>query len=128
MSKTTVGEHMTPSPHTVGTNQTLRQAMEIMRKHHVRHLPVLEAGKLIGVLSERDVELISSLEAIDADRTSVEQAMMPEPVEVQVDAPLVDVARTMAERKIGSVVVMKGNQLAGIFTTIDALWVLIQGA
>ncbi len=46
---------MTTAPHSIGVDQTLAQAHAFLKKHHVRHLPVLSGGSLVGILTERDL-------------------------------------------------------------------------
>src|SRR5437879_4833811 len=55
MTTTTIRDYMTPAPHTIGVEQPLAVAAALMQAHHIRHLPVLHGGKLVGILSERDV-------------------------------------------------------------------------
>ncbi len=124
MSGPTVREHMTKSPHTIGKDQTLDHASEVMRSHGIRHLPVLEGGELLGIISNRDVYLIETLQDVDPKKVTVEEAMTAEPYSVKPDTPLVEVVSTMAQRKYGAAVVMEGRNVIGIFTTVDALRVL----
>lgn len=56
---------MTTTPHSIGVEQPLSRAHAMMREHGVRHLPVLHAGKLLGMLTERDLQLVESLEGVD---------------------------------------------------------------
>ncbi len=112
---------MTPSPHSIGRDQPLSVAHERMRTLNVRHLPVLEHGKLAGVLSQRDALLVETLRDVDPATTPVEEAMSNDVYVVAPDTPLKDVAHAMVEHKYGCAVVMQGSHLVGIFTTIDAL-------
>lgn len=122
---TTIAEWMTPLPHTVGQEQTLSAAQALMDKHHIRHLPVLHGGKLVGLLSERDVGLIGALNDVNPDEVKVEEAMSPEPWTVRHDSAVTDVIREMTRHKYGSAVVVDAHgKLLGIFTTHDALQVL----
>lgn len=120
-----IRDFMTPAPHSVGRDQPLSMAHERMRGWGIRHLPVLEGGKLVGILSQRDALLIETLRDVDPAKVSVEEAMTSDVYLVSPDTPLGEVASAMAEHKYGCAVVMKGTQLAGIFTTIDALRALI---
>ena len=115
----TVAEYMTPSPHTVGRAQPLRTARHMMQKLRVRHLPVLDGGKLIGMLSDRELGAAESLPG--ADLLKVEEAMSPTTYMVTPEAPLDAVAREMAELKVGSAVVMHGPTVLGVFTAVDGL-------
>ncbi len=92
-----------------------------MRQHGCRHLPVLHGGRLVGLLSERDISLVESLGNVDVEAIKVEEAMTQQPYAVAPATPLREVALEMAERKYGAAVVMDGEQLHGIFTTIDAM-------
>ena len=112
---------MTPSPHSIGSSQPLKLAQERMRNWGIRHLPVLEGGKLVGILSQRDALLVETLRDVNPAKVPVEDAMTTEVYLVSPDAPLGDVVEAMSDHKYGCAVVMKGTHLAGIFTTVDAL-------
>lgn len=128
-TKTTIRHYMTPAPQTIGAEQMLTVAIELMREHKIRHLPVLRGGRLVGILSERDVALISGLPAVDPAIVPVEDAMSEDVYTVSGDTPLDEVAATMAANKWGSALVVdRRNHLVGVFTTIDALHALADGA
>jgi acetoin utilization protein AcuB len=112
---------MTASPHSVGADQTLAVAHEMMRTHRIRHLPVLRAGKLVGLLSQRDLYFVETLREVDPARVRVEEAMATEAYAVTPQAPLARVAEAMAEKKYGCAVVMEEGDVVGIFTAVDAL-------
>ncbi|MBI4821955.1 MAG: CBS domain-containing protein [Deltaproteobacteria bacterium] len=112
---------MTPSPHLIGAHQTLARAHEVMRRHGIRHLPVLSDGKLTGVVSDRDLHLIETLSDVDPKKILVEEAMSRDVFVVSSEAPLDEVALTMAEKKYGCAVVMDREEVIGVFTVIDAL-------
>jgi acetoin utilization protein AcuB len=96
-----------------------------MREHRIRHLPVLEAGELVGLVSERDLHLIETLPDSDPDTVTVEEEMSADVYTAGLDAPIDRIVEKMAEHKYGSVVVLdRRNVVAGIFTTTDALQVL----
>jgi len=120
----TIAEFMTPCPHSVGAEQPLLKAMEFMRTHHVRHLPVLHGGELVGMLSDRDVVLLENLADMLREEIDVEQAMSTEPFTVGSDAPLASVLKEMADRHLGSAVVVDNNKVVGIFTSSDAVRML----
>ena len=114
---------MTPTPVTIGREQSLEEAHKRMHEHNIRHLPVLDGGRVVGILSDRELELVENLPGVDAHTTKVEEAMVEGPYSVAADAPLRDVITHMAEHKYGTAVVAENNgrKLVGIFTTIDAL-------
>jgi acetoin utilization protein AcuB len=120
MKHTKVEQYMTRGAHTIGREQTLATAHRMMREHGFRHLPVLDGGKLVGIVSQRDLHLIETLADVNPDEVRVEEAMTTEVFTVRPDAPLAEVARTMADQKLGSAVVMVGEKVVGIFTAVDA--------
>jgi acetoin utilization protein AcuB len=95
-----------------------------MQHFGIRHLPVLDRGVLVGVVSERDVSLISSLSKDQADTVTVEEAMSEEPFAVAPDDDLVDVCTRMAQHKYDCAVIMDHNKVTGVYTTTDALQML----
>ena len=125
MTRRTVRAFMTPSPVVIGHDQTLAYAHRVMREHEVRHLPVLDGGRLVGVVSQRDLHLVETLRDVDPERVTVEEAMTPEPFTVHPEAPLAEIARAMADHKYGSAVVVEDGKVVGIFTTVDALRALV---
>jgi acetoin utilization protein AcuB len=116
---------MSVSVHSVTSRHTLAEAHQAMRERGVRHLPVIDDGKLVGVVSQRDLYLLETLKGVDAARELVEEAMTSEPFVVGPDAPLDEVAEQMAQRRHGSALVLEGDTLVGIFTTTDALKALV---
>ena len=116
----TIAKFMTPSPHSIGVEQSLSVAHAMMREHAIRHLPVLHGGKLVGLVTERDARLVESLKDVDARQVTVEDAMSQAVYVVAPDAPLADVAHEMAAHKYGSAVIMDKGKVVGIFTTVDA--------
>jgi acetoin utilization protein AcuB len=116
-----ISDFMTESPHSIAARQTLAAAHRIMRANRIRHLPVLEHGRLVGIVSERDLHMVETLKDVDPETVYVEDAMTPDAFTVGPGASLRTVAAEMAARRHGSAVVMKGDKVIGIFTTVDAL-------
>ena len=119
-----ISRYMTRQPWTIERSATLTAAHELMRRHAIRHLPVMDSGKLVGIVSERDLHLIETLPDSAPDEVTVDDAMTEA---VYVAAPTDDVAEVvdrMAASKLGSAVVMQDQRVEGIFTSIDALQVL----
>jgi acetoin utilization protein AcuB len=125
MTTHAIYKYMSPAPQSIGRDQPLRVAHKMMREHHVRHLPVLDAGVLVGIVSDRDLYFVETLRDVDPNDVKVEDAMTPEPDFVAIDTPLRDVAAKMAQTKHGSVIVLDRDRVVGIFTTVDALRALI---
>jgi acetoin utilization protein AcuB len=123
MSKT-IESVMTPQPYTIGRDQTLATAHEMMRSHDIRHLPVLERGELVGVLTQRDLYFVEDIAGVDASQDHVDDAMSTDCYAVGPRTSVREVAATMAERKLGSAVVVETGRVIGIFTATDALRIL----
>jgi acetoin utilization protein AcuB len=120
-----VRDYMSVTPETIGTDQTLSQAHILMRAHGIRHLPVLDGGKLVGIVSQRDLQLIETLKDVDPNEVHVEEAMTPDPFAVRPDTPIDEIADEMATHRYGSAVVVDGERVIGVFTTVDALRALV---
>lgn len=116
-----IKKYMTSMPHSIGSDQTLDIANSLMKEHQIRHLPVLTAGKITGMISDRDLKLALSIRGVVATRTKVEDIATSDVFFVKPDSRLDDVVKTMSEKKIGSAVVVDNHHLVGIFTTTDAL-------
>lgn len=125
----TLAAWMTAQPHTIGDDQSLAVARERMHHFGVRHLPVLHGGHLVGVVSDRDIAMVEALPGVDITTVKVEEAMAEEPFKVRRDASLSGIAAVMAERRIGTTIIVDGDDgdhVVGVFTTTDALRALAQ--
>ncbi len=119
-----IAAFMTRSPRCIGKDQPLASAQALMRTARLRHLPVLEGGKLVGILSQRDVYFLETIAGVDPTTDSVEDAMSADTYQVAPSARLLDVVQTMARKKLGSAVVVDGGKVVGVFTTTDAMTLL----
>lgn len=122
----TIRSYMTVSPYSIRPQATLADAHALMRDNGIRHLPVVRGGRLVGCVSQRDLALLESLPDVEPSEVPVEDAMTTEVFTTSPDAPLRHVVGQMAERKIGSAVIMEGDEIVGVFTTTDALAALSQ--
>jgi acetoin utilization protein AcuB len=116
-----VREYMTAAPHTIAPTTSLSRAIKTMRDHQVRHLPVVEHDRVIGMLSQRDILIMESLPGVNPTEVRVEEAMVRDVFIVAPDTPIGEVVETMIERKLGSTVVSDDERVLGVFTTTDAL-------
>lgn len=112
---------MSPAPHTIGPTSSLSKAIKTMREQQVRHLPVVERGQVVGVLSQRDILIMESLPGVNPTEVRVEEAMVRDVFTANPETPVGEVVETMIERKLGSTIVTEGGRVVGVFTTIDAL-------
>ena len=115
-----IKKYMTADVQTIGDEQPMAVAHRLMREQHIRHLPVLHQGKLVGILSDRDLRLVETLQDVDPTKVTVSEAMTPDPYVVSPDAELNEVVSTMAAKKYGSAVISDNGRVVGIFTTVDA--------
>ncbi len=119
-----IDRYMTPSPHVVQSAASLASARDLMREVGARQLPVVEDGKLVGIVSEHDLLVLETLTDVDPSRIPVRSAMQTDVYGVGRDTPLDEVAATMAKHKYASAVVWSGPAVVGIFTTADAMHAL----
>ena len=119
MDTPSVSHYMTAQPWTVDCKASVREAHELMLEHGIRHLPVVDNGELVGIVSERDLHVIESLaDALIA--VPVERVMHEHPFVVTSDTALDEVALIMANGKYGSAIILGHDGIEGIFTTVDA--------
>ena len=125
MLKLTVGEVMTKAPRSIEPHQSVELARKWMDELRVKHLPVRSEGKVVGILSDRDLNLVLGASRSSAKTPIVEDAMISEFRSVAGSSPVGEVAREMLEHHVGSVLVLGSDgALQGIFTDSDALKLL----
>jgi len=122
----TIDRFMTKAPITIQSAQSMTAAHRLMNDHGIRHLPVLEGGKLVGIVSQRDLHLLETLKDVDPKEAQVSEAMSTETYAVGPRTSLKKVAAEMAEHKYGAAVIMEKEEVVGVFTTIDALRALAE--
>ena len=115
-----IQKFMSTCPHTVGSEQPLAKAKLLQQENRIRHLPVLSGGKLVGLISDRDIALLETFKGVDPEAVQVADAMSQEVYTVSPEASLDEVVNEMAEKKYGSAVVVQNHKVVGIFTTVDA--------
>src|SRR4051812_20271232 len=100
-----IQKYMSTLPHSIGLDQTVSSAESLMRDHRIRHLPVMDGGRLVGVVSDRDLKLYMSLLDSEAGEDTIGELVQEEAYTVGIDAPLDEVVATMADKRIGSALV-----------------------
>jgi acetoin utilization protein AcuB len=122
MTMMTIGSVMTPAPLTVSEDDPLDVARKLMIRHKIHHVPVVRGTEVVGMLTDRDLHLISYL-ANDLLREAdlvAGDACVPDPYTVAPETPLEEVLHDMGRRRIGSALVVRRSRLIGIFTAHDA--------
>lgn len=122
----TVQKYMTYQPHSVEGNVTIEKAQAIMVAERIRHLPVMENGKLVGIISDRDIKMAEGLVDVDPKLLLVKDICHDHLYEVSPDTKLHEVALEMVSKRIGSALVVQNGKLVGIFTTVDACQALAE--
>jgi acetoin utilization protein AcuB len=118
---------MTPQVVTASPDTTLADALSVVRSHRIRHLPVLEHGRLVGIVTDRDLRLAMPSPAHAADTTTalstrrVADVMTPNVVTITADTPMEEAARQLCTNRIGCLPVMDGPELIGILTDNDVM-------
>lgn len=109
---------------TIGPDQPAIQAYQFMRDRRFRHLPVVAEGRLVGIVSERDLRPV--LLSPGLAEATVGEIMVESPMTIAPDAPVEEAARLLVTRKIGCLPVVEGNELVGIVTETDLLTVFVE--
>jgi len=115
---------------TISVSERLSTVEDIMTLGHVRHMPVVQGGKLVGVVSERDL-LRASLSVLSEHRgperraflhvVEIARVMSAPPIVIGPDATIDEAALVMAEKKIGCLPVVERDRLVGMVTETDVL-------
>jgi acetoin utilization protein AcuB len=115
-----VAELMTQNPQTVGPSDSLEVAHEKMQVGWFRQLPVVYEGKLVGILTDRDMrQHVGQL-----THTRVDAVMSGHPFSVQASTPVEEAAHLLVTNKVGSLPVLEHGKLVGIITATDMLQAL----
>lgn len=115
-----VRKYMTTAPQTIDVDRSMLFAHDLMRQHRLRHLPVVSAERLVGVVSDGDLALAETFRGVDPEHVRVGDVMSRSAYSVTPDAPLDEVVQEMARQKFGSAIVVDHGHVVGIFTTVDA--------
>lgn len=123
--KHVIKDFMTALPQTIGESASIKKALELMDEVGCRHLPVLNGGHLVGVISRNDLSL--AMLTTKGLHTLVKDIMSPSPYVVDPSTEIKDVAIKMVEQGLSSAIVSAKDQSPwGIFTSTDALKVIAQ--
>jgi len=120
---------------TLQADEPLIDAFEATASERIRHMPVLDGDRLVGILSLTDIKHATPSPLLDGNKeqydkllneTPVRRIMRKAPITCAPDASLADVVRLMVEHKIGAVPVVEGGKLVGIVSEIDVLRTYLQ--
>ena len=130
-----VGERMSRPVISITRDMPIHDALALFKKEKIRRAPVLKDGKLIGIISDKDLLNASPSQATSLSvwemnymlsKITVKEVMTREVLTVQADTPIEEVARLMADNKIGGVPVMKADKVVGMITETDLFKIFLE--
>ena len=123
-----VGAVMTSFPYFVNSDDTLPKVERLMDEHNIRHVPVLKKRRVVGIVSERDLHHFIKRSAPLEEKARIQagDVMVADPYVVQFSAPLNEVVAEMAKRHVGSAIIVRRGNLAGILSGIDVCRILAE--
>ncbi len=130
-----IGERMTYPVITVSPDLPIAEALSLMRKEHIRRTPVIQDGKLVGIVSNEDLLNASPSPATSLSvfemtyllsKITVKDVMSRNVLTINEAIPIEEAARIMVDNKIGGLPVMRGEELVGIITETDLFKVFLE--
>jgi acetoin utilization protein AcuB len=126
---------MSVEPATVGPKDSLQKVVSLLRRRDIRSVPVVENGRLIGVVTDRDVRQVAPAYPLFRDEEEIHRytenltvtaAMTADPMTIAPDAPLVEAAKVLETYRISSMPVVDDRRLVGMLTVTDVLRVFVE--
>lgn len=123
-----VSKRMTTPVITTSPEMPIAEALNLMKSKNIRRLPVVKNGKLVGIVSDKDLLHASPSQATSLSiwemnyllsKVTVEKVMTSEVLTVSEDTPIEEAARIMADNKIGGLPVVRGSEVVGVITETD---------
>ncbi|QHN65271.1 CBS domain-containing protein [Bergeyella cardium] len=130
-----VSQIMTKELVTLNTTQSLYDAERLFKEYNIRHIPVVEGDRILGVLSYSDLLRISFADVTEGeedvssvvyDMYTIPQIMAKAPITVQASTNVKEVAEILATQSFHSIPVLDGEKLVGIVTTTDLIKYLLE--
>lgn len=130
-----VGERMSSPVITISPDMPIVEALNMMRREHIRRAPVVKDGKMVGIVSDKDLLNASASPATSLSvwelnyllsKITVKEVMTKNILTVAVDTPIEEAARVMADNKIGGLPVMRGDLVVGIITETDLFKIFLE--
>ena len=130
-----VGERMSRPVISVSPDAPINEVLIMFRKEHIRRAPVIKNGKLVGIISERDLLNASPSSATSLSvwelnylisKVTVKDVMSKKVISIDTDTPIEEAARIMADRKIGGLPVTSAGKVVGIITETDLFKIFLE--
>jgi CBS domain-containing protein len=116
---TTVRDAMTPGVETVSPSQPLREAAKLMKRGDFGSIPVVENGRLVGVVTDRDIVVRAVAQGLDTSSAQVREVASTGPVTVEPNQDLDEALRLMAQHRVRRLPVVEGEMLVGVLSQAD---------
>jgi acetoin utilization protein AcuB len=129
-----VGDIMTTNVVTIPSNTSIAEAKRIMAAHHIRRLPVVDKGKLVGIVTEHRLESVSPSKATSLsvweltyllDKTTVKEIMERDVVTCSPDTSVEESVAIAQGNKVGALVVVEDGRVVGISSTNDIFYKIV---
>ena len=130
-----VGERMCRPVISVSPEAPINEVLIMFRKEHIRRAPVIKNGKLVGIISERDLLNASPSSATSLSvwelnylisKVTVKDVMSKKVISIDTDTPIEEAARIMADKKIGGLPVTSAGKVVGIITETDLFKIFLE--
>ena len=130
-----VRDCMSVDPATVAPNDPLQSVVSLLRRRDIRSVPVVENGRLIGIVTDRDIRQVAPAYPLFRDedeirryteKLTVTAAMTADPITIGPDVALVEAAKLLGTYRITSLPVLDDGRLIGILTVTDVLRVFVE--
>ena len=130
-----VRDWMTFKPSAVGPRDSLQKVIELLRRRDIRSVPVIEEGRLVGIVTDRDIGQVAPAYPLFRDETEIRRyrenltvtaAMTADPMTISADAPLVQAAKVLETYRISSLPVVDGEKLVGMISVMDLLRAFVE--
>jgi acetoin utilization protein AcuB len=130
-----VGERMSKPVITISPNLPITEALNLMKKEHIRRAPIVKDGKLIGIVSDKDLlnaspSPVTTLSIWEMNyllsKVTVSEVMTSNVMTITEDTPIEQAARIMADNKIGGLPVLRDGHVVGIITETDLFKVFLE--
>ncbi len=130
-----VGERMSRPVISVSPDEPINEVLAMFREEHIRRAPVMKDGKLVGIVSERDLlnaspSPVTTLSIWEMNylisKVTVKSVMTKKVITVDKDTPIEEAARIMADKKIGGLPVISAGKVVGIITETDLFKVFLE--
>ena len=124
----TIGDEMTNSVQAINSGTSIATIKGLMAEFSIKHLPVVDDGHIVGLVSDRDLKLAQAVSSDPNFHTSAtaRDVLVADPYVAAPDTPLGDVLTVMLRRRIGSAIIAERGVLMGIFTRSDGCRVLVR--